>query len=186
MNVQNGEEHGKIFAPFLIVQYGELTYQDLLDNPDIVIEYKVIFTLKDSDVDYNIQVKTTAVKNSEQCIPRNKNSSLNVKFQIIIGVMTGIALIFSTIRTWSYYKRNHNGNLSITVLLWFLVYAMGAVGNIITFVCIGACVYLFIFYKGQTVPYILLPDDASEKRIRTYISVAFSFKVSKTQVLFGN
>jgi len=39
--------------------------------------------------------------------------------------------------------------------------------------------YLFIFYKGQTVPYILLPDEDSEEKIRTYITVAFSFKVSK-------
>ncbi|XP_032685456.1 meckelin isoform X2 [Odontomachus brunneus] len=151
VNVQNGEEHGKIFAPFLIVQYDELTQQDLLNNPDVVIEYKVTFTLKDSDVDYNVQ--------------------------ITIGVLTGVALIFSTIRAGSYYKRNHNGNLSITVLLWFLVYAMGAVGNVITFVCISACVYLFVFYKGQTVPYILLPGDTNEKRIQIYISVAFSFKI---------
>lgn len=112
-------------------------------------------------------------------MPRNDNLFLNAKFQITIGVLTGVALIFSTIRAGSYYKRNHNGNLSITVLLWFLVYAMGAVGNVITFVCISACVYLFIFYKGQTVPYILLPGDANEKRIQIYISVAFSFKVSR-------
>ncbi|XP_025159513.1 meckelin [Harpegnathos saltator] len=151
VNVQNGEEHGKIFAPFLIVKYDELTYQDLFDNPDIVIEYKVIFKLKDSDMDYNVQ--------------------------ITIGVLTGIALIFSMIKAWSYYKRNHNGNLSVAVLLWFLVYAMGIVGNVITFVCIGACICLFVFYKGQTVPYILLPDNASEKRIQTYMSVAFSFKI---------
>ncbi|XP_014480007.1 PREDICTED: meckelin [Dinoponera quadriceps] len=151
VDVQDGEEHGKIFAPFLIAKYDELTYQELLDNPDVVVEYKVTFMLKGSDVDYNVQ--------------------------ITIGVLTGIALIFSTVRAWSYYKRNHNGNLSITVLLWFLIYAMGVVGNVITFVCIGACVYLFVFYKGQTVPYILLPDDASEKKIQTYISVAFSFKI---------
>lgn len=100
-------------------------------------------------------------------------------FQIAIGVLTGIALIFSSIRTWSYYKRDHNGNLNIAVLLWFLIYAMGAVGNIITLVCIGVCIYILVFYKGQAVPYILLPDDTSEKRIRTYITVAFGFKVCK-------
>lgn len=65
MNVQNGEEHGKIFAPFLIAQYDELTYQDLLDNSDVVIEYKVTFILKDSDIDYNVQVKITVITNSE-------------------------------------------------------------------------------------------------------------------------
>lgn len=98
-------------------------------------------------------------------------------------MLTGIALIFSSIRAWNYYKWDYNGNLSIAVLLWFLIYAMGVIGNMITFVCISVCVYLFIFYKGQTVPYILLPDEDSEKRIQTYITIAFSFKVSNPILL---
>lgn len=57
VNVQNGKDHGKIFAPILIVEYDELTYQDFLDNSDITIDYKVVFTLKDNDIDYNVQVK---------------------------------------------------------------------------------------------------------------------------------
>ncbi|XP_071571713.1 meckelin [Temnothorax nylanderi] len=153
VNVQNGQDHGKIFAPILIVEYDELTYQDFLDNSDITIDYKIVFVLKDNDIDYNVQ--------------------------ITIGVFTGIALIFSSVKAWSYYKRNHNGNLSVVVLLWFLIYAMGAIGNAITFVCISTCMYLFIFYKGQTVPYVLLPDEDSEEKIRTYITVAFSFKIAE-------
>ncbi|XP_011879640.1 PREDICTED: meckelin isoform X2 [Vollenhovia emeryi] len=153
VNVQNGKDHGKIFAPILIVEYDELTNQDLLDNSEVTINYKVAFVLKDNDIDYNVQ--------------------------ITIGVFTGLALIFSSVKAWSYYKRNHNGNLGVAVLLWFLVYAMGAIGNAITFVCISTCMYLFVFYKGQTVPYILLPDEDSEENIRTYIIVAFSFKVAE-------
>lgn len=57
MNVQNGKDHGKIFAPFLIVEYDELTYQDFLDNSDVVIDYKVTYVLKDNDIDYNVEVK---------------------------------------------------------------------------------------------------------------------------------
>ncbi|KAL0110854.1 hypothetical protein PUN28_014061 [Cardiocondyla obscurior] len=151
VNVQNEKNHAKIFAPILIVEYDELTYQDFLDNSDVTIDYKVVFTLNDNDIDYNIQ--------------------------ITIGIFTGIALIFSSVKAWNYYKRNYNGNLSVAVLFWFLVYAMGATGNAIMFVCISACVYLFVFYKGQTVPYILLPDENSEENIRTYIIVAFSFKL---------
>lgn len=62
MNVQNGKDHGRIFAPLLIVEYDELTRQDLHDTSDIVIDYKVTFTLKDNDIDYNIEVKITVVK----------------------------------------------------------------------------------------------------------------------------
>lgn len=62
VNVQTEEEHGKIFAPSLIVEYDELTYQDFLDNSDITIDYKVSFTLKDNDIDYNVQVKLILMK----------------------------------------------------------------------------------------------------------------------------
>jgi len=57
VNVQNGKNHGKIFAPILIVEYDELMYQDFLDNSDVTIDYKVAFVLKDNDIDYNVQVK---------------------------------------------------------------------------------------------------------------------------------
>ncbi|XP_018368843.1 PREDICTED: meckelin [Trachymyrmex cornetzi] len=153
INVQNRKDHGKIFAPILIVEYDELMYQDFLNNSDVTINYKVAFVLKDNDIDYDVQ--------------------------ITVGVFTGIALIFSGVKAWNYYKHNHDGNLSIAVLLWFLIYSMGAVGNAITFVCICTCVYLFIFYKAQTVPYVLLPNEDSEGKIRTYITVAFSFKIAE-------
>lgn len=61
VNVQNEKDHGKIFAPFLIVEYDELTSRDLLNNSDVIIDYKVIFILKDNDIDYNVEVKKLQV-----------------------------------------------------------------------------------------------------------------------------
>jgi len=62
VNVQNGEAHGKIFAPILIVEYDELNYQNLLDNMDVTIDYKVTFILKNSDINYNVQVRNVYVE----------------------------------------------------------------------------------------------------------------------------
>jgi len=62
---------------------------------------------------------------------------------------------------------------------------MGAVGNVIIFVCISVCVYLLVFYKGQTVPYVLLPDEETEKMIRIYITIAFGFKVRRRDNLLN-
>jgi len=62
VNVQNGEAHGKIFAPILIVEYAELNYQNLLDNLNVMIDYKVTFILKSSDINYNVQVRNANVK----------------------------------------------------------------------------------------------------------------------------
>lgn len=90
----------------------------------------------------------------------------------------GVAVIFSSIKAFSYVRQNY-GNFNTSSILWFIIYGLGAVGDMITFVCIIMCIYLFVFYKGQTIPYILLPDEKSEKHIRLYMIIAFSFKVSR-------
>ncbi|XP_012233806.1 meckelin [Linepithema humile] len=151
VNVLNGEDHGKIFAPFLIVEYDELTDPNLITDSVITIDYKVTFILKDNNIDYN--------------------------FQVTIKVLIGIALILSCIKAFSYALLNYGNGFNTSTVLWFIIYGMGAVGDAITFVCIIMCVYLFVFYKGQTIPYILLPDGESEKNIRIYMTVAFSFKI---------
>jgi len=87
--------------------------------------------------------------------------------------------MLSCIKAFSYVQRNYGNGFNTSALLWFIIYGMGAAGDVITFVCIIMCVYLFVFYKGQTIPYILLPDEKSEKHIRIYMMVAFSFKVSR-------
>lgn len=43
---------------------------------------------------------------------------------------------------------------------------------------ISVCVYLFIFYKSETLPYSLLFDDNTEQTIKILTVIAFLFKVS--------
>jgi len=77
VNVQNGEAHGKIFAPILIVEYDELNYQNLLDNMDVIIDYKVTFILKNSDINYNVQVRNVYVEYCDNIVDTVCTSLLN-------------------------------------------------------------------------------------------------------------
>lgn len=81
-------------------------------------------------------------------------------------------------KTWNYSKQHHTSLSNIAVLLWFFIYAMGAVANVIILTLISMCIYLFIFYKGQTISYIPLLDDPNENTIKMFTTIAFVLKVS--------
>ncbi|XP_053976355.1 meckelin isoform X1 [Hylaeus volcanicus] len=149
INVQNVEEKNKIFPPLLIIEYTELTHEQISETVEVTLNYKIQFILNKHNADVN--------------------------FKIIVGVFSGLALSFSGIKTWSRSKQ-HNTTCSLTILIWFFIYAMGAVGSVIILSLISLCIYLFIFYKGQTIPHILLFDNINEKTIKLFTTIAFTFK----------
>ncbi|XP_076670148.1 meckelin isoform X2 [Andrena cerasifolii] len=150
INVQNAEDKGTIHPPLLIIEYDELTHEQFVKTAEVMLDYKIKFTLTNNNVDFN--------------------------FKIIIGVFSGLALIFSGIKTWNYSKQHHTSLSNIAVLFWFFIYAMGAVANVIILTLISTCIYLFIFYKGQTISYIPLLDDPNENTIKIFTTIAFVLK----------
>ncbi|XP_076632800.1 meckelin [Colletes latitarsis] len=150
INIQNAENRNKIFPPLLIVEYTELTHEQISKTSEVTLKYKIQFILNDRNTDFN--------------------------FKIIVGVLSGLALSVSGIKTWSHSKQHYANFSYIAVLFWFFIYAMGAVGTVIILNLISLCIYLCIFYKRETVPYILLFDDINEKTIKMFTTIAFAFK----------
>ncbi|CAK9813687.1 TMEM67 [Anthophora plagiata] len=150
INIQDTTDKDKIFPPVLIIEYAELTHEQINKIAEVTLDYKIKFTIKDSNIDSNIKVT--------------------------IGFCLGLALTISGIRAWSYSKRHHKSTFNIFVLIWFFVYIISSVGNVILLCVIGFCFYLFIFYEGQTIPYILLPENINEKTIKIFTIIAFFFK----------
>lgn len=96
-----------------------------------------------------------------------------------MGIIFIIAFIFSIIRTWSYYKKNHNQSCrNGSLILWFLIYTTSTVGNGLILLTILIAGYFFVFYKGQTVPHVLLPEDIIEDDLQFCVAISFCFKVS--------
>lgn len=81
-------------------------------------------------------------------------------------------------KTWTYCKKNYDCTPNATVSLWFFIYVMGAIGNTLIIASISVCIYLFIFFKGQTIPYTLLPNISDEKNIQIFTIIGFCLKVS--------
>ncbi|XP_026296669.1 meckelin [Apis mellifera] len=95
---------------------------------------------------------------------------------IIIGVLLVLALPLSGIKTLNYIKQHHTSSINIFVVIWFFIYTMSTIGNIIILCLIILCLYLFIFYKGSTIPCIFFPEDINEKMIKTFTVIAFFSK----------
>ncbi|XP_029041159.2 meckelin isoform X1 [Osmia bicornis bicornis] len=150
INIQISKDRNKIFPPLLIIEYAELTYEQISKTTEVTLDYRIEFILNDSTINRNLQ--------------------------IIIGVFSGLAFIFSGIKTWNYSKRHHISFFNIYILLWAFVYAAGTIGSVIILSLIIFCIYLFTFYKGQTIPYILLPGDINDETIKMCTILAFSFK----------
>ncbi|KAH0544133.1 hypothetical protein KQX54_001376 [Cotesia glomerata] len=128
VKMQGRNVPGKIFPPLIIIEYGEATHQDVIQNTELTVEYKISFTLAEKEFKGAIE--------------------------IAIGIFSSLALIHAGLKTWRY-----------------------SIGNALLFVSTASCIYYFIFYKGQTVLHILLPDDYFELIIKISTVVAFGGKV---------
>ncbi|XP_035737901.1 meckelin-like isoform X1 [Vespa mandarinia] len=151
INIQSGKARGKIYPPIVIIEYGELMEQQISKNVEVTINYKVTFALKENHINSNIQ--------------------------IFIGILSSIAIINSALKTWTYCKKNYDCTPNATISLWFLIYVMGAIGNSLIIALISVCIYLFIFFKGQTIPYTLLPNISDEKNIQIFTIIGFCLKI---------
>ncbi|XP_011298940.1 meckelin isoform X2 [Fopius arisanus] len=147
---QERKERGKIFPPLIILEYGELTQDDMEKNVEVSIAYKIIFKLTE---------KTT-----------------NLWIKVGVGVASGLSLIYAIFCTFSHYRRNNNSVPVLKSLGWFLIYYCGAFGTELLIISTTVCLSAFIFYKGQTVLHILLPTENTEKLIKICSIVTFSSK----------
>ncbi|XP_026671378.1 meckelin [Ceratina calcarata] len=153
VNVRNTNDANEIHPPLLIVEYGELTREQMSEIKEVTLDYKIIFDVED------------------------KGDVVDLQFLIIIGIAAGSILIFSGFKSWSYRERHSVSSFfGIPLLTSYFIYAMGAMGSVIVVCSVSFCFYLFIFYKGQTIPYILFPEEISEQTLKTFATVAFSFK----------
>lgn len=56
IKVQNDREGGHIYSPLIVTEYGELKKQDIQDNKQIKVDYKVIFILTNNSVNNSVEV----------------------------------------------------------------------------------------------------------------------------------
>lgn len=67
INVQNVKDKDKIFPPLLIIEYGELTFEQIDKTLEITLDYTVKFTLVDNNIHLYLEVnKIIIIKGKEK------------------------------------------------------------------------------------------------------------------------
>jgi meckelin len=74
-------------------------------------------------------------------------SQFQTDVSIAVGVMSGLAVLYAILRTWSWFQRTGRLAVDFVTMVKFVVFLCGYVANAIFVVVLGASVWWEFFYK---------------------------------------
>ncbi|TKS82024.1 Meckelin Meckel syndrome type 3 protein [Collichthys lucidus] len=137
--------------------------------------YPPLMTVTYSDVlitDINTQTVSTTFA-VEYDMDQNE---ARIKTDTALGVMGGVAVLYSLLKTVSWKRRIGSPNIDVEAILKFLLFYAGDLANVFFAVTVGTGLYWLIFYKAQQFVSVALPLPAQEEQFVTYIGCAFALK----------
>ncbi|KAG9283614.1 meckelin [Astyanax mexicanus] len=99
-----------------------------------------------------------------------------VKTDIALGVLGGVAVVFSLLKTASWKRRISSPLIDVQTILKFLLIYAGDLASVFFVITVGTGLYWVIFYKAQQFVSVLLPLPVQEERFVTYVGCAFALK----------
>lgn len=85
--------------------------------------------------------------------------------------------MWSGIQTWSYCRRSGQVTIDMSTLVELALTCCGYFANMIFIVAACVAVHTLVFYKAQSVAYVMLPSEQLENTINKYLILAFLLKV---------
>uniref|UniRef100_A0A8D3BA20 Transmembrane protein 67 n=1 Tax=Scophthalmus maximus TaxID=52904 RepID=A0A8D3BA20_SCOMX len=141
---------GQVFPPLMIVTYTDVPITD---------------------------VNTQTVSTTFSMEYEMDQSEARVKTDTALGVLGGVAVLYSLLKTVSWKRRIASPLIDAGTMLKFLLFYAGDLANVFFAVTVGTGLYWLIFYKAQQFVSVLLPLPAQEEKFVTYIGCAFTLKV---------
>jgi meckelin len=125
--------NGEIYPPLLIINYD---YQSA-DNSSTSIS-----------ITFNTKHRVTW-------------DSQSLYFFITLGVLSFFNFLVAIFSTWSWSRRSGRASIDFITIFKFIMFYNSTIGYVIYLVLFAASLYWFIFYRGQTLAYIFLPESSS-------------------------
>uniref|UniRef100_A0A3Q4MRK7 Transmembrane protein 67 n=1 Tax=Neolamprologus brichardi TaxID=32507 RepID=A0A3Q4MRK7_NEOBR len=141
-------QEGKVFPPLMTVTYTDVLITDL--NTQTVTTFAVEYEMDQSEA--------------------------RLKTDIALGVLGGVAVLYSLMKTISWKRRIASSFIDLETMVKFLLFYAGDLANVFFAVTVGTGLYWLIFYKAQQFVSVLLPLPAQEEQFVTYIGCAFALK----------
>jgi len=66
---------------------------------------------------------------------------------ISVAVMSGLAVVYAVLLTWSWYRRSGRFTVDLVVMFKFVLFALGTVADAIFLVVFAASLYYQFLYK---------------------------------------
>ncbi|XP_037640289.1 meckelin isoform X2 [Sebastes umbrosus] len=137
--------------------------------------YPPLMTVTYRDVPIT-DIKTQTVTTTFAVEYEMDQKEARIKTDTALGVMGGLAILYSLLKTVSWKRRVNSSNVDVGSMLRFLLFYAGDLANVFFAVTVGTGLYWLIFYKAQQFVSVLLPLPAQEEQFVTYIGCAFALK----------
>lgn len=103
-----------------------------------------------------------------------------------LGILSGCVFIWSCIHTWNESKRCGRTAIDLWTVGQFTITCCSHFANMIFAVCLLLAIHTLVFYKAQSVVYILLPSQDLEVVVNRYVAIAFILKVCINNIVGYN
>lgn len=147
--LSSGKVNGQIYPPVFYITYGYASTANLQASVDV--SFKISYTM-------NIAQEEVIVS-------------------IIIGVMTLLSFFWSIFRTWIWNKRSGKVAPDFVTLFKFFMFWCSALGNVLFIIMLALSLYWLIVYKGQTLAFVVVPQDYEEIPFVITLFVSFTLKL---------
>uniref|UniRef100_A0A667XCU8 Transmembrane protein 67 n=1 Tax=Myripristis murdjan TaxID=586833 RepID=A0A667XCU8_9TELE len=142
-------QKGQVFTPLMSVSYSDVLITDT-NTQTVPVSFAVEYEMDQHET--------------------------RLKTDTALGVMGGVAVLHSLLKTVSWKRRTLSPNIDMETMLRFLLFYAGDLANVFFIITVGTGLYWLIFYKAQQFVSVLLPLPAQEEQFVTYIGCAFAFK----------
>ncbi|KFM66491.1 Meckelin, partial [Stegodyphus mimosarum] len=95
---------------------------------------------------------------------------------IALAVLSSLALIWSVIQTWSWFRRSDKHAFDLVSLGKFIIFMSGNLATVFFIVMFCVSLKWFLFFKRQSVLHTLLPSVEQEKFLGIYLGIALAMK----------
>lgn len=149
IKLKENQNNGEIYPPLIIIDYGFVSSENLDRKVEISFQIRYVS---------NFQAPELAM-------------------WITSGILGLFSLAWAFIRALVWNRRSGKVAPDLITLFKFTMFICSSLGNVFFLVLIAGSLYWLIFYKGQGILYLVLPDTNQQVVFIVLLVLAFVFKL---------
>ncbi|KAK3586521.1 hypothetical protein CHS0354_035056 [Potamilus streckersoni] len=150
VRLQDDTTTGLIYPPYFKIDYSTVTRTDAVNGASVDVSFEVTYTMSQSKYERD--------------------------FQIAIGTLSTLGVIYAGYRTWVWSKRSGRPAIDFPSIINFIFFVSGSLSNVFFVVSFGLAFYWLIFFKRQSVVFLVHPEGQALTDWLGLFAAAFALK----------